>query len=129
MAEFAHNNAKNTSTSHTLFKLNCGYHSRIFFEKDIDLRLRSHSANKLAEEQKKLIEFCCENLFHTQELQKRTYDKEVKSRSYTLNKKVWLNSKYIKTKKNKKLKSKFFEPFHIFYTVGTQAYKLELPIK
>ena len=28
MAEFAYNNAKNSSTGRTLFKLNCGYHPR-----------------------------------------------------------------------------------------------------
>ena len=39
IAEFAYNNAKNTSTGHTLFKLNCDYHSRVYFEEDVD----SHS--------------------------------------------------------------------------------------
>ena len=29
MAEFAYNNAKNATTSHTPFKLNCGYYPRI----------------------------------------------------------------------------------------------------
>ncbi len=36
MAEFAYNNAKNASTSHTPFKLNCEYHTRASYEKDID---------------------------------------------------------------------------------------------
>ena len=34
MTKFAYNNAKNSSTGYTPFKLNCGYHSRVFFEKD-----------------------------------------------------------------------------------------------
>ncbi len=38
IAEFAYNNTKNASTRHTLFELNCGYHPRIFFEKDVDPR-------------------------------------------------------------------------------------------
>ncbi len=46
-----------------------------------------------------------------------------------MGKNVWLNSKYIKTKRKKKLKSKFFGPFRVFYTVGKQAYKLELSTK
>ncbi len=129
IAEFAYNNAKNTSTSYTLFKLNCGYHSRVFFEKDVDSHSRSRSANKLAEELRKLIEICCQNLLHAQELQKKAHDKGVKSRSYALGKKVWLNSKYIKTKRNKKLESKFFGPFQVLYAIGKQAYKLELSIK
>ena len=36
IAEFAYNNGKNLSTGHTLVELNCGYHPRIFFEKDIN---------------------------------------------------------------------------------------------
>ena len=46
-----------------------------------------------------------------------------------MGKKVWLNNKYIKIKKNKKLKSKFFGPFQIIYAVEKSTYKLELPIK
>ena len=42
---------------------------------------------------------------------------------------VWLNSKYIKIKRNKKLKSKFFGSFKVRYIVKKQAYKLELPTK
>ncbi len=111
MAEFAYNNAKNASTGHPLFELNCGYHPRVSFEEDVDPRSRSRSANERAEELRELMEVCCQNLLHAQELHKRAYDKGVKSRSYTPGKKVWLNSRYIKTKRNKKLESKFFGPF------------------
>ena len=41
--------------------------------------------------------------------------------------KVWLNSKYIKTKRNRRLESKFFGPFRVLHPIGSQAYKLELP--
>ncbi len=129
IAEFAYNNAKNASTGHNLFELNCGYHPRVFFKDDVDPRLRSRSVNKLAEQLKELIEICCQNLFHLQKLQKRAHDKGPKSRSYAPGKKVWLNSKYIKTKRNKKLESKFFGPFWVLHTVGKQAYNLELPTK
>ncbi len=64
MAEFIYNNAKNASTSHTSFELNYGYHPKVSFKEDIDLCLRSCSANKLAEELKKLMEVCYQNLFH-----------------------------------------------------------------
>ena len=50
----------------------------------------------------------------------------MKPRSYTLNNEVWLNSKYIKTKQNRKLKTKFFGLFQILHSVGKQVYKLEL---
>ena len=38
------------------------------------------------------------NLYHAQKLQKQAYNKGVKSKSYAPGNKVWLNSKYIKTK-------------------------------
>ena len=50
MAEFAYNNAKNASTNHTLFKINCGYHPRISFEKDTDPCFWSKTAKKLFSE-------------------------------------------------------------------------------
>ncbi len=56
MGEFAYNNAKNASTGHTLFELNCGYHLRVSFEEDIDPCSRSRSANELAEKLRELIE-------------------------------------------------------------------------
>ncbi len=64
MAEFAYNNAKNASTGHTPFKLNCGYNPRVSFEEDVDPRSRSRSANELAEELRELMEVCCQNLLH-----------------------------------------------------------------
>ena len=67
-----------------------------------------------------------QNLQHTQELQKRVHDKGTKPRSYSLGKKVWLNSKYIKTKPNQKLEAKFLRPFHVLHLVGSQAYKLKM---
>ena len=38
MAEFVYNNIKIAITGHTVFELNCGYHSRVFFNKDTNLR-------------------------------------------------------------------------------------------
>ena len=70
-----------------------------------------------------------QNLLLTQELQKKTYDKGVKPRSYAPEEKVGLNNKYIKTKQNRKLKAKFFGLFRILRPVEKQAYKLDLFIK
>ena len=127
MTEFAYNNAKNASTGHTPFELNCGYHPRVSYEEDIDPRSRSKSAEELAAELKDLMAICKETLQHAQEWQTKAHNKGTKPRSYAPGDKVWLNSKYIKTKRNRKLEAKFFGPFRVLQPVGKQAYKLELP--
>ena len=129
MAEFAYNNAKNASTGHTLFELNYGFHPQVSFENDVNPCSRSRSANELAKELRKLMEICQQNLLHAQELQKGAHDKGVEPQSYAPGEKVWLNSKYIRTKQNRKLEAKFFSPFRILHPIGKQAYKLDLPTK
>ena len=127
MAKFAYNNAKNSSIGHISFKLNCGYHLRVFFEKGTNPRSQSKSADKLLGKLWDLMTVCRENLHHAQKLQKRAHDKSVKPSSYAPGDKVWLNNKYIKTKRNRKLEAKFFKPFRVLHPIGKQAYKLELP--
>ena len=126
MAKFAYNNAKNLSTGHTLFELNYGYHLCVSFKEDTNPYSYLKSADKLSAKLQQLITVCWENLHHAQELQKQTHNKNDKPKSYALGDKVWLNSKYIKTKRNQKLEAKFFEPFRVLHLVGKQAYKLEL---
>ena len=70
MAEFAYNNAKNASTGHTPFELNCDYHFRILYEEKVDPRSKSKSVDKLLVELRELIIICQENPYHIQELQK-----------------------------------------------------------
>ena len=129
MAEFAYNNTKNASTGHMPCELNCGYYPRMSYKEDVDLRSQSKSANELSTKLRELMIVCRENLHHAQEFQKRGHDKGVKPWSYALGNKVWLNSKYIKTKRNQKLEAKFFGPFRVLHPVRKQAYKLELPKK
>ncbi len=64
MAEFAYNNAKNTSIDYTPFELNCDYHPRVSFKENVDPYSRSRSANELAEELRELMEVCCQTLLH-----------------------------------------------------------------
>ena len=93
MVEFTHNNIKNVSTRYTLFELNYGYHFRISYKEEVDPCSLSKLANKLSIELREQIVIYCKNLHHTQELQKRVYDKGVKTWSYASDKKIWLNSK------------------------------------
>ena len=68
MAEFAYNNAKNASTSHTPFELNCGYHPQVFYKEDLDSRSKSKTAEELSSELRNLMAICQQNLHHTQKL-------------------------------------------------------------
>ena len=97
IAEFAHNNAKNTTTGYTLFELNCGYHPCIFYEEDLDTRSKLRTAEELSSKFRKLMTVYQQNLYHSQELQKQAYDKSVKPQSYTPGNKVWLSSQHLKT--------------------------------
>ena len=121
MAKFAYKNAKNSSTNHMSFELNCGYYPRVSFEKDTNPCSQSKLTDKLLAELRDLITVCRKNLHHAQKLQKQAQNRGVKPRSYAFNDKVWLNSKYIKTKRNRKLEAKFFGLFRVLYPVGKQA--------
>ena len=101
----------------------------MWYREEVDLRSKSKLADKLLVELRELMIFCQENFYHAQKLQTQAHDKGVKSRSYVLDEKVWLNSKYIKTKRNQKLEVKFFRPFQVLYLVKKQVYKLELSKK
>ena len=111
MVEFAYKNTKNTSTGYIPFELNCGYYPQMSYEEEFDSHSKSKSEDKLSVELRELIISCHMNFHYTQKLQKRAHNKGVKPWSYTLDEKVWLNSKYIKTKCNCKLKVKFFRSF------------------
>ena len=114
---------------HMPFKLNCGYLAWILYKDNVNPCSKSKSINKLSAELKKLMIVCYKNLHHAQELQKQAYNKGVKSWSYITSNKIWLNTKYIKTKRNQKLEAKFLGPFRVFYLIGKQTYKLEFPRK
>ena len=82
MAESAYNNAKNTSTGFMPFELNCWYHPRVSYEKDLDPCSQLKTAEELSSELQNLIAAYQQNLHHAQELQKRAYNKGVKPQSY-----------------------------------------------
>ncbi len=106
MAEFAYNNANNEIISPIFFKLNCT------FEEDINFCSRSNLTEKLAKARRQVI------LIYHQKSQKQAYDKSVTSHNYASNKKVCLNSKFIKTHWKYKLESKFFRLFQVLYPIG-----------
>ena len=68
IAKFAYKNAKNASSSHIPFKLNCGYHPRVSYKKDLDPHSKLKTVEKLSSELWNLIAVCQQNLYHAQEL-------------------------------------------------------------
>lgn len=48
MAELAYNNVNNVNTNYTLFQLNYKYYSHVFYEKDLNQRLKSKAVEKLS---------------------------------------------------------------------------------
>lgn len=68
------------------------------YKENINFHSKFKSFDKLSAELNKLINICRENFYHIQKLQKQTYNKSVKSKSYAFNDKILLNNKYIKIK-------------------------------
>ena len=62
MAEFTYNNSKNANTDHTLFKLNCAYHSWVSFKNKYNVHSRSFLTNGLAIKLRKLMNVYYQNL-------------------------------------------------------------------
>ena len=68
MAEFVYNNAINSKTGQTPFKLNYGYDPCISFEENIDPCSWLKMAKKLFSKQSELMTVYWENLYYAQEL-------------------------------------------------------------
>ena len=127
MTEFAYNNSKHASTDFSPFEIMLEYSPRMSFEKTWNKKAKSKSAKKHAEHLAELLRILKDNLLATQTQQTMYKDEHTKPMSYKIEDYVNLNDKNIKTKRNKKLKWKFFEPFKILECIEDQAYRLELP--
>ena len=108
IAKFAHNNVKNAKMGYKFFELNFGYYLYVLYKKNLHFYFKFKAADELIEKLKNLIAICRKNLYLAQKLQKQSHDIRTKPRCYGVSEKVWLNSKYIKTKYNQKLEAKFF---------------------
>lgn len=61
IAEFAHNNVNNASTSNMFFELNCDYHLQACYKEDVDPQSQSKIEEKLVTKLKELITVCKED--------------------------------------------------------------------
>lgn len=108
IVEFAcYNNVKNINTIYTLFEFNCEYQAKISLKDKTNPYLKSYFTNELGIKLKELMKSYYYNLLHVLKPWKKIYNKGIKSYSNVSNKKVELNSKYIKIKSNQKLKHNF----------------------
>ena len=64
MAEFVYNNTKNASTSFKPFELNCRYHPRVFYKKNLNPRSQLKTAEELSSKLQNLMAACQQNLHH-----------------------------------------------------------------
>ena len=58
IAEFAYNNAKNTSINHTLFELNSRYHPWVSYKEDLNPFSNIKTAEKLSSKLQNLMTVC-----------------------------------------------------------------------
>jgi hypothetical protein len=132
LAEFAYNNAKNSSTQMSPFYANYGYHPRA----SLTVRTEPSSyENPAAESLVQHLEMIHNELRlgleHAQETYKRKFDRKVKpAPPFGVGDLVWLNRKNITTTRpSSKLDFKRFGPFKILKVVGESksAFQLELP--
>ena len=127
IAEFAYNNAKNSVTDISPFETNLGYSPRISWDENIDSKSRSQTAVDNAKHLFTLMNVYKDAILTAQQSQTEYVNKHRKSRDYKVDDLIWLNTKYLKTKRNRKLKFKNFDPFLITNVIGLQFYRLELP--
>jgi hypothetical protein len=128
LAEFAYNNAHQPTIDCSPFYANYGFHPKF----TINLRSPSTSvpaAKALAENLRSHHDDLIENIKSAQNHQARYYDAKHKRIEFSVGDKVWLSSANISTQRpSKKLDWKRLGPFTITERIGTQAYRLQLPV-
>jgi hypothetical protein len=127
LAEFTHNNAVSSSTGHSPFFLDHGYHP--YTGKEPTHPTRNPRAKDFATRMWKIRTAAEKAMMKAKEVIKKAYDRRrVPSQTYKTGDQVWLEAKNVKTlRPTEKLASKRLGPFTILKKVGHAAYKLQLP--
>jgi len=133
-AEFAYNNAKQTSTKISSFFLNHGQDPQtpasLLADQSLDCNVPT--TTEFVENIAKTIKNATENLQKAQESQRKYADKHRREEQFQVGDRVLLDSKNITVdvqarRPTKKLQPKFLGPFKIKKIVSTVAYELDLP--
>jgi hypothetical protein len=129
LAEFSYNNAQHASIGCSPFYANYGYNPQFNVDLRQFMKYPVPAAKDLAEHLKNLHEDLIDLIKITQNQQARYYDAKHKQVDYHIGEKVWLLSQNIHTQRpSKKLDWKRLGPYPIIERIGTQAYRLELPM-
>jgi len=130
LAEFAYNNAHQDSIKTSLFFANYRYHS--CFNSEIHLSLIisiSVSTKKHVKHFQKLHNELVKTVKSLQNIQVKYYNMKHKRVEFNIRDKVWLSTRNTRTeRKMKKLDWKRIRLYRILTRVGTQVYRLELPL-
>ncbi|GJE98641.1 chromo domain-containing protein [Phanerochaete sordida] len=123
---FSYNNKVHSSTGHTPFFVNKGFHPN---DGTSPLRSTDESVNQFVERMQNIREDTRAAIGLAQESMKKFYDRGRKEgREYKVGEKVWLEGINIRTDRPmKKLDNKRYGPFKVKRKVGASAYELELP--
>ena len=137
LAEFAVNNAVSSTTLVSPFFATRGYHPRMSFDIDPEVKEPKHPrditerkrADQTASKLREVWEFVREQIGLAQTRMEHFADASRKpAPAYQPGDKVWLSSRNLRTQRpSKKLDSKNLGPFKVLEKVGATSYRLQLP--
>lgn len=133
-AEFAVNNAENSSVQNTPFMLNYGRHpwlpaNMMEHLRDPKMQERVPAANAFVDRMTKAISLAKQAMQHARERQAKVMSGKAREHQFQPGQRVLLSSKNIRIRSEgtAKLQPKWLGPFKLIRMVGTQAAELELP--
>lgn len=130
-AEFAQNNARNTSTGLTPFEIVLGYHPQSTM--DATLGISSNpAAEELAKSMDNNVRLAIENLKRAQDRYTKYASKGKRDEIFAVGDKVWISTEFLSTdvslaRPNKALGHKYLGPYAIIKVISPVSYMLDLP--